>query len=93
MQDATFSYEDVSCIKRDKTRLMLFTSSCIPRRPNLSLQAAFSIKPNSISNECWTAFKCIIYMPISNDLLCYKLCYDGICNSCSNFVRSCLFSI
>ena len=38
-------------------------------RNNLLIQAMFSIKDNSISDDCWSAFKCFIpWIPSLSDL-------------------------
>jgi hypothetical protein len=80
MPDPTFSNEDISCIQSDYRFWSLLTSSCISQRHQLLLRSLFSIKPKSISDECWTAFKCIIDIPIRNDPLCKNLCSNETCD-------------
>ncbi len=92
MPKPTFSYEDASCIKIHNTDLTVLTSSCIPERRRLLLHALFSVKPNSISDECCTAFMCIIDVPIQRDPLCEDLCSDGTCDGTvkSILVHTCI---
>jgi hypothetical protein len=55
------------------------TSSCVQQRKKLLIDALFSIKDASASDECWAAFKCIITMPTQNDPMCHDLCKDETC--------------
>ncbi|UJR18456.1 hypothetical protein I4U23_005361 [Adineta vaga] len=41
--------------------------------------AMFSIKPKTISDECWIVFKCTIGMPIVTSELCDEFCSDESC--------------
>ncbi|CAF3517106.1 unnamed protein product, partial [Rotaria sp. Silwood2] len=90
--EPTFGYEDVSCAKISNFHFKRISSSCVEKRDELLSQALFSIKPISItSDECWTAVKCIIHMPISTETLCQNLCRHGVCddmvkNTCPNIV-------
>jgi hypothetical protein len=79
--EPSFRYEDVGCAeRRNNFRVSLLISSCVVERENLLLNAIFSIKPKLLSNECWTAMKCIMHMPILLDKLCRNLCSDKSCD-------------
>jgi hypothetical protein len=97
--EPTFGYEDVSCEKISNYYLKRISSSCVVKRDELLSEALFSIKPiNITSDECWTAVKCIIHMPISTETLCQNICRDGVCddivrNTCPNFVYTTTFPI
>jgi hypothetical protein len=63
----------------------------VKERQNLLLQALFSIKPNSLSNECWTEMKCIMWMPNPYDALIQNLLSKDLCNkiiqiTCPNII-------
>ena len=51
------------------------TSSCAYEREKLLLQAIFSVKPDSLLNECWTALKCINTIFIADSFSQRMLCY------------------
>ena len=72
-EEPSFRCEDIIC---DFTAL---TSSCVQERYDLLSEAISSIKDKSISDDCWTAFKCISGIPRSDDLFCDRLCTDGRC--------------
>ncbi len=55
-----FGYEDISCVKLSNDLIASVASSCVQEREELLSQAMFSVKPKTISYECWTAVKCII---------------------------------
>ncbi|CAF1142600.1 unnamed protein product [Adineta ricciae] len=90
-----FKFEDVSCRWLYNTRSSstpFLSSSCLYEREMLLSKAMFSIKPNLLHDECWTAMKCIIQMPDS--LLptlanyfqpprtnCTMLCRNGFCDA------------
>ena len=78
-KEPIFRTEDISC---NRVVFQLYsgksplTSSCIQNRQNLLKQTMFSIKPDSLSNECWTAVKCIT----QNNTICKILCDNGTCD-------------
>ncbi|CAF1141064.1 unnamed protein product [Adineta ricciae] len=90
-----FKLEDVSCRRLYNTRSSstpFLSSSCLYEREMLLSKAIFSIKPNLLHDECWTAMKCIIQMPDS--LLptltnyfrpprtnCTVFCRNGFCDA------------
>ncbi|CAF0773728.1 unnamed protein product [Adineta steineri] len=82
IKEPTFMYEDISCAKinRFKYPLHLLTSSCVPSREDLLSHTMLSIKPNLITDECWTAFKCVILMPVPSNQICEKLCGIEVCD-------------
>jgi hypothetical protein len=49
----SFKCEDATC--RDRP----LTSSCVSQREQLIIESMYSIKDNSISNECWSVFICV----------------------------------
>jgi hypothetical protein len=80
--DPSFQYEDRVCMKRNHMSISStpLTSSCVNQRENLLSQAMFSIKPESLSNECWTAMKYIMKMSMTSYYLCFDICIDGTCD-------------
>ncbi|UJR11756.1 hypothetical protein I4U23_015937 [Adineta vaga] len=83
--EPTFGMEDVSCIHIADSRLERISSSCVLKRGELLSETLYSIKPKSItSDQCWTVVKCIIHMPISNEVFCRNLCRK---KTCDNIVR------
>jgi len=81
-QGPTFYFEDVLCIKLYLLNMYpsgLRGSSCVENRQKLISYAIFSIKPNSLSDECWTAFKCIVHVPIIHFAICKLICHYGFC--------------
>ncbi|CAF0809741.1 unnamed protein product [Adineta steineri] len=71
--DMSFKCEDFMCV------LNPLTSSCIEQRHELLLYGMFSTKQNTISDECWSAFKCIIPMPFQTDVICNDFCRNDQC--------------
>ncbi|UJR07374.1 hypothetical protein I4U23_011660 [Adineta vaga] len=63
---------------------ILWTSSCSKSRQERLFEALFSIKDNSTSDDCWSAFKCVL--PISDSLgsICHHFC-DG--NNCVEIIE------
>lgn len=68
----TFMCDDLKC---DSTHL---TSSCLSDRRQLLLEAMFSMKNESVSEECWSTLKCIFYVRSS------EFCEE---NSCSKIIE------
>ena len=84
MPEPNFSNEDATCAFSPVGVIKALTSSCVITRPFLLFATIFSVKPNSISDECWTAFKCIIGTSIPMDPLCRVLCSNEICDKIVN---------
>ena len=90
----TFTFEDVSCVKflvDHSSSWEFWSSSCVKNRQRLFSYAIFSIKPNSLSDECWSVFKCINQIPIESSSICKLMCHDGFCDEilkikCPNFI-------
>ncbi|CAF1223530.1 unnamed protein product [Adineta ricciae] len=55
--EPVFGYEDTRCQRT------FLTSSCLEERRYLLVQSMFSIKDDSISDKCWSAFKCYFALP------------------------------
>jgi hypothetical protein len=84
--EPSFRCEDVSCTNSHwRSAYLSLTSSCILQRTELLLKAMFSDKPISVSDDCWSAFKCILHMPDINDPVCRTLCEN---EECSRIIRS-----
>ena len=71
--EPTILSEDITC-----QYMSTLTSSCVDERNKLLLKAMFSIQPNSLSNECWTALKYMINAPIANNVLQSVFCTERI---------------
>jgi hypothetical protein len=84
--EPAFASEDISCVKTHSLRIGLYSmfSSCSYDRRELLAKAMFSIKPQSISNECWTAMKCSIVTPILQKSICSNLCKNKTCEEIIN---------
>ena len=83
VEEPIFMLEDVSCVNFVGTNhgwSDTWTSSCVKHRQKLISYSMFSVKPNSLSEECWTALKCIVYIPINDSPICKLVCLDGFCN-------------
>ena len=67
----SFKCEDLSCERKG------LTSSCVIDRQHLLVEAMFSKKNESVADECWPAFECIMYIYkfLINMLSPIKLCY------------------
>ena len=75
--------EDVTC---ERTVL---TSSCIQEREHLLLEVMYSSKDASVSDDCWSAFKCLLDFPESDFFFCEERCQENACvkiveNNCSS---------
>ena len=80
----TFACEDVTCTIYRSTESYqyrtLLTSSCERERNHLLAQALFPNRSQSLTQDCWFAFKCIVHMPIPQDPICRQLCQKGVCD-------------
>ena len=89
-----FAFDDVSCIHLNSVGQFNFypwLSSCVNNRLHILLYTMISMKPTSISDECWAAFKCIIHIPMADSYICRLICHDGFCDrilqiKCSDFI-------
>ncbi|CAF5022495.1 unnamed protein product, partial [Rotaria sp. Silwood1] len=82
----SFKCEDVTC------RYSPLTSSCVKKRENLIFQSMHSIKDNSTSNKCRSAFQCL---PVHlrdrfdsncNNVCTYDMCYEIIEHDCPDML-------
>ncbi|CAF2569368.1 unnamed protein product [Rotaria sp. Silwood2] len=65
---------------QEKTcRNTFLTKSCEEERKNLLLKTIYSTKDNAISEQCWSAFKCLLEVPGSEKLFCSKICEKLVC--------------
>ncbi len=55
------------------------TNSCVEKRVDLLMEMMYSIKDNSVSKDCWTAFKCLIKFSDSEYSFCNNLCKQNAC--------------
>ncbi|CAF4370898.1 unnamed protein product, partial [Rotaria sp. Silwood2] len=60
-------------------RFRLTTSSCVYQREPLLLKAIYSAKEDSVSEQCWSAFKCLLEVPGSEKPLCTGICEKLAC--------------
>jgi hypothetical protein len=88
--EPTFRNEDISCTKINNMKHYPFfmVSICFVDRMNILFQAMFSIKPKSLSDECWTALKCKTYPKNRiNLMICDMALVNKIINeTCSNLI-------
>ncbi|CAF4238506.1 unnamed protein product [Rotaria sp. Silwood2] len=79
--EPTFGCEDVACTKLPYDDLNLLTSSCMTRRNELIMQQML-LKPKSISDLCWSLFKCFLHLSyFIEDQSCFTFCQDQNCDS------------
>jgi len=81
-QGPIIALEDVSCAKLNTIERSYFhpwASSCVKNRQRLFFDALFSMKHKSLSDECWTVYKCIVHIPISKSFICKLICQNGFC--------------
>ncbi|CAF3089752.1 unnamed protein product [Rotaria sp. Silwood2] len=71
------------CTERTCENLFL-TNSCMEKREYLLMMAIYSIKDNSISEQCWAASKCILEIPLSEKISCGKICENRPCKEIIN---------
>ena len=79
--EPTFRSEDILCTtayEHDANFVpqRFLSHACLEQRRMLLSQAIFSIKPYSISDECWTALKCMMCMPIKASSVYFMTCGD-----------------
>ena len=72
--EPSFGHEDVIC------RINPLTSACASLRGHLLSEAIFATKEESMSEECWAAFKCRSRIPDRDDSTCYYVCEDEQCD-------------
>ncbi|CAF3712463.1 unnamed protein product [Adineta steineri] len=79
-----FAYEDVTCPLRHTIHDVKLTSSCLRERHNLLLRLILFDAPKSVSNECWSAFKCLLDIPDASNPICFDLCKGDKCRQIIN---------
>jgi hypothetical protein len=79
--EPSFKYEDVICPEIRNSANDYLIRWCPNERKYSLLRAMFSIKPNLLLNECWSAMKCIMRMPTISTSVCTKLCAGKICDN------------
>jgi len=80
-----FDCEEIIC------REIVLTSSCVHEREILLIKALYSMKDESLSDECWSTFKCLTGMPDAADYRCIDYCENNayesiIAKHCSNMI-------
>ncbi|CAF1466728.1 unnamed protein product [Rotaria sp. Silwood1] len=71
--EPSFECEERTC------QATFLTTSCWRQRGDLLLQAIYSTKDNSTSEQCWSAFKCILKVPSSDEKYCSTICQKSTC--------------
>ena len=79
-----FSNEDIICSVRHSDLYVRLTSSCIPGRHRLLNEIMFLDTPNSLSEICWLAFKCVAGILNRFDSKCLHLCSNRTCQQIIN---------
>ncbi|CAF3237514.1 unnamed protein product [Rotaria sp. Silwood2] len=69
----SFECEDITC------RHTFLTNSCVVPRQRLLVNAIYSITNNSVSQQCWSAFKCVLNVPDSEKPFCKNVCETAAC--------------
>ncbi|CAF2569091.1 unnamed protein product [Rotaria sp. Silwood2] len=55
------------------------TNSCIKQRESLLFKAIYSVKDDSISEQCWSALKCLLQVPGSEEPFCTEIFEKSVC--------------
>jgi hypothetical protein len=69
----SFACEDMSCKGEP------LTSSCVKKRADLLMETMYSSKDNSIFQNCWSAFKCLLKFTNSEYSSCAEFCKHDAC--------------
>ena len=69
----SLSCEDLTCVST------FLTPSCTQQRTDLLLNAIYSSNDRSVSEPCWSAFRCIVNAPNPNRELCDEHCAGRSC--------------
>jgi hypothetical protein len=85
-EEPSFSCEDVSCYYDEN-----WTSSCVEERENLLRNIMYSSKDSSVSENCWSAFQCLINFRDSDYSSCnepceYNACIKIVQNACPDIL-------
>ncbi|CAF1421215.1 unnamed protein product [Adineta steineri] len=86
-----FNREDIQCIQSNPQSYRQFTSSCVRKREYLLKEMMFSDTPNSISDDCWLAFKCnygilSATVPMCKNISINKTFVETMKNTCSDML-------
>lgn len=91
--EPTFQHEDRSCAKYNNIGRIAFTQSepCTRNRVDLLFLAMLSLTPKWLSNECWSALKCLLHFTRQINSLKLFICQARIINeiinqTCPNFI-------
>ncbi len=72
--------------EESKCQNQMFTSSCVLQRQFLLEEAMYSVKDNTVDEDCWSALKCIFHVygskSICNNLCENNTCVDAIIKTC-----------
>ena len=82
--ESIFFNEDITCSLRNLVSYMKLTSSCISARRRLLNEIMFLDTPDSLSEECWFAFKCVNNIVDRFDSRCDRLCPNRRCQQIIN---------
>ncbi|CAF1090135.1 unnamed protein product [Adineta steineri] len=76
-----------------RTKLTAITTSCVDKREDLIWDSMYSSKDNSTSNECWSAFLCVLMYSKNEDFKakCNNICKHDKCleiieHNCTNML-------
>ncbi|CAF2391521.1 unnamed protein product [Rotaria sp. Silwood2] len=86
--ESVFECEDLTCTIGHRSWASPLTSSCAQSRSDLLIKAMFLHKPNSVLDECWSAFLCIIHGSNPSDTICGDFCVGQTFNHERKTVRS-----
>ena len=75
VMDPTFGKEDLSCAKYHiQYGLRFVRHDCLGFRNDILVRAIFSIRPQWLSNECWSIIKCLFILIDEFQYIHFKLC-------------------
>ena len=83
-QIPSITTEDVICPTRAHLFLFKITSSCTPNRDIILKESMFLDRPNTLSDICWLALKCLLSFTSSIDPRCPDLCPNKVCQQTIN---------
>ena len=80
--EPTFEQEDISCAKYNSIGRISYThpEPCTRNRLELLFLAMLSIKPKWLSEECWSALKCLIHPAPPMNFKHLLICHETIIN-------------
>jgi hypothetical protein len=82
--EPTFTNEDISCPGRHGSNQLKLTGSCFKPRSSLLQEILWSDKPNSVSDNCWMATRCILLNLQDWDSRCRDFCPNRTCKEIVN---------